>query len=1104
MKLAEKQVKVKALLALCAGFILAACSSPDTNTDDNYKGVLTGTVSITGTAQVGQTLTADTFNLNGSGSLRYRWLRDNEPISGATGISYTLVETDRGARIKVEVKREGYSGSITSNPTAPVAGIDDPPLTGTVRIEGTIQVGQTLTADTSGLNGSGSLSYLWYRDDSPISGAAGNSYTLGAADRGKYIKVEVSRSGYTGVVTSSPRGPIAGSGESPVLYEKAYWGEWIRVDNGDMYYFSSSHLTIKVENSDNGQISQPPGGTLTIESENVITGNDNGKKYWLYASRPATAGFSGRVVDNRQAAGRSARASVGGMAGIIRNIKNPTIEVPITPNPVDGKFEVLDIVAGDDYEISFPDAPEIPPIPLYPGYDGDDIGNITIIEGVNLKISIRAENSDTTDITRLYANLTPYNLVIDIENVGTEECLGATFSLNFGDLVFSPANYDHFLNTILPGAKKSVPFSIACPNYTEQESYKYKKIEITIEDSRGSTTWEDSVQLQFHKAPVDFNIRSERELQGVIRTPRQKAYNFKCDAASGYSDVVTLPWTLEPYIVVFSFATFNNETRYSMGINVTPDTNFTDLQSSRVHEENDTAATAYVMDVKTEPKIMSYIDYRDIDYFSVYLDPNPFPVYITLDTSDGAYTVSGDNNGDGAANPGETFNLNLKIKNTGIRNADGVTARLIKPNSDNSAYLSVYETSKYIGSLTVGGTPVNAAFQMNVSSSCPAGTDIPLQMEFTGSGGDKWLSNFNLHIYPPRPANVKAEALSETSVRVSWDQAAGATGYKVYNPGGSLIATINGNANTQYEHTNLNAAAVYEYRVSAVAETDESVKSPVVSARTWERLAFNRQYNGTASADVPHYYRFSVTSGVTYAFTSDVSASVKYETGNALWFNLSSGTASQTASQSGWAYIKLESADAYSLKVKHPEAGVNAFSIGSNAGTVGEADKTIAVNVPFGTNLTNLTPSVTPASGWTSATTGAKNFTNPVEYSFTKGDVTQIYTVTVTPNGQGGITINPPPVTDITIEGFPTAPFTVSRSGSGGYLASRSITLTGSGYSSIEWWIGEANKTSSATYNGMAFVVQAASCTLGEHTLTVIVYKAGIPYSNEINFTVVQ
>jgi hypothetical protein len=161
--------------------------------------VLTGTVSITGTAHVGQTLTASTSNLGGSGTTSYQWKRGGTAISGATGSTYTLVAADVGYTITVTVTRPGYSG-ITSSPTAAVI---LPPLTGTVSITGTVQVGQTLTANTSSLGGSGTISYQWSRGGTAISGATGSTYTVQAADLDNTLTVTVTRSGYSGSITST-------------------------------------------------------------------------------------------------------------------------------------------------------------------------------------------------------------------------------------------------------------------------------------------------------------------------------------------------------------------------------------------------------------------------------------------------------------------------------------------------------------------------------------------------------------------------------------------------------------------------------------------------------------------------------------------------------------------------------------------------------------------------------------------------------------------------------------------------------------------------------------------------------------------------------------
>ena len=75
------------------------------------------------------------------------------------------------------------------------------PATGTPVISGRVRVGQTLTADTSGITDEDGLTnvsygYLWIRgdgtDDTDIAGETASTYTLVPADQDKTIKVEVS------------------------------------------------------------------------------------------------------------------------------------------------------------------------------------------------------------------------------------------------------------------------------------------------------------------------------------------------------------------------------------------------------------------------------------------------------------------------------------------------------------------------------------------------------------------------------------------------------------------------------------------------------------------------------------------------------------------------------------------------------------------------------------------------------------------------------------------------------------------------------------------------------------------------------------------------
>ena len=91
---------------------------------------LTGTVNIIGTAQVGQTLIANTGNLGGSGTIFYQWDRVTTDFWGNTytyyhGIetdssTYTVQTADLGFAITVNVSRSGNYGIISSSPTATV------------------------------------------------------------------------------------------------------------------------------------------------------------------------------------------------------------------------------------------------------------------------------------------------------------------------------------------------------------------------------------------------------------------------------------------------------------------------------------------------------------------------------------------------------------------------------------------------------------------------------------------------------------------------------------------------------------------------------------------------------------------------------------------------------------------------------------------------------------------------------------------------------------------------------------------------------------------------------------------------------------------------
>ena len=166
----------------------------------------TGVPTISGTPQVGQTLTASTSDIADQDGLtnvsyRYQWIAGGSDIDGATGSGYLLTSGEQGQTIQVRVTftdDADYAETLTSAATEAVAAaaLANNPATGAPTISGTPQVGETLTADTSAIADQDGLtnvsySYQWLAGGSDIDGATGSSYALTAGEQGKTIAVQV-------------------------------------------------------------------------------------------------------------------------------------------------------------------------------------------------------------------------------------------------------------------------------------------------------------------------------------------------------------------------------------------------------------------------------------------------------------------------------------------------------------------------------------------------------------------------------------------------------------------------------------------------------------------------------------------------------------------------------------------------------------------------------------------------------------------------------------------------------------------------------------------------------------------------------------------------
>ena len=89
--------------------------------------VLDGTVSISGTAVCGQTLTANVSESSAT-NLTYQWTRDGASISGATSKTYTLTASDVDKTIACEVRSSSFNGYIEGKMSSMVTKITGPDM----------------------------------------------------------------------------------------------------------------------------------------------------------------------------------------------------------------------------------------------------------------------------------------------------------------------------------------------------------------------------------------------------------------------------------------------------------------------------------------------------------------------------------------------------------------------------------------------------------------------------------------------------------------------------------------------------------------------------------------------------------------------------------------------------------------------------------------------------------------------------------------------------------------------------------------------------------------------------------------------------------------
>ncbi|MBP9838203.1 MAG: chemotaxis protein, partial [Proteobacteria bacterium] len=192
------------------GAVFSVSVTDNNGTTNSAGGTLTVTrpsLSIT-TPPANQTVSAGqraTFSVTaaGTGNLRYQWRKNGVNIAGATARNYTTPNTafgDNGALYSVVVT-DTYGSIVTS--TAATLTVNSRPIITQAPspLVSVIKVGQTKTYSLQAI-GSPTITYQWYFDGRPVTGATTNSYTTPAqATPGLHLIYCVVRNAFGSVTT---------------------------------------------------------------------------------------------------------------------------------------------------------------------------------------------------------------------------------------------------------------------------------------------------------------------------------------------------------------------------------------------------------------------------------------------------------------------------------------------------------------------------------------------------------------------------------------------------------------------------------------------------------------------------------------------------------------------------------------------------------------------------------------------------------------------------------------------------------------------------------------------------------------------------------------
>jgi len=192
------------------------------NSTANVGAALTVQVTLSGTPQEGQTLTANAASNDSRAALHYQWQSSIDGVTfsaianAADASAYLVQESDEGRELRVIVTAvDPQSGATASATSSPTLAVKDIAPTLSVTIGGAAQQGQTLTAIAVANDSDASITYQWQILNgatwSNLTGATGSTYQVTESNESHQLRVvatSVDPDGSGTTATSTPTNSV--------------------------------------------------------------------------------------------------------------------------------------------------------------------------------------------------------------------------------------------------------------------------------------------------------------------------------------------------------------------------------------------------------------------------------------------------------------------------------------------------------------------------------------------------------------------------------------------------------------------------------------------------------------------------------------------------------------------------------------------------------------------------------------------------------------------------------------------------------------------------------------------------------------------------------